>query len=142
MRKFHSKYIRVNPWYKSSKFKLTEDSLIKTDIVGFEYEDDKVKLDILGNLTGKKNFEFGASGPTLDTENSREGSCYHDLLYHISKMGGFDKASDNYKVRLAADELIYRLCRYNGMWELRAGTWFCFLRTFGEAAWNDKQYKY
>jgi hypothetical protein len=132
------KHKRINPWYKSAEFEVLEDFTIKTDIVGFEYNDCNVKLDIWGNLTVKKGFCFGASGPTFDTESSIEGSCFHDALYYISQMGGFNFAPDNDKVRWFADKLIRDLCIKNGMWHWRAWLWYENLRAFGGISWDDR----
>ena len=138
MKIFHSKYKRINPWYSSSEFEILEDFTIKTDIVGFEYDDVNVKLDKWGNLAVKKGFCFGASGPTVDSLSSREGSCFHDALYYISQMGGFDRAADNDKIRYAADMLIYSLCLRNDMYEWRAWMWYEILRGTGWKSWSDR----
>ena len=136
---FHDNYIRTNKWYHLySEFEMQASYTIQTDIVGFVFEDANVKLTIMGELTAKTGFLFGASGPCVDTVSSREGSCFHDCLYYISQQGGFDDARDNNKVRKRSDELIRDLCLKNGMLKIRAHTWYRTLRLLGESSWNDK----
>ena len=136
MKNFHSRYERVNLWYEQAEFELITNAVIKTDIVGFEFEDHKVKLDIWGNLTAKRRFYFGANGPTFDTISSREGSCFHDAFYYISLHGGFDDALDNDSVRKSADLLLRKLCLENGMWAWRAEVWYLSVRLLGESKWS------
>ena len=108
---FASKYVRLNHWLFNASFKIIKAATIQTEILGFDFEDINVRLTIDGRLTVKEGFIFGASGPTMDTPNSREGSCYHDALYYISQQGGFKETYDGNTpcdriIRQVADELI------------------------------------
>ena len=141
MTDFHKKYKRVNRFWQDAEFTLLEDVIIKTYIVGFEYEDDYAKLDKYGNLTVKKGFYFGASGCTFDTESCRLAACIHDALYWISQCGGFrrtydDHTPDDFAIRLEADMIFYDLCIDNGMYVWRANLWLHFLRRYGKKAWK------
>jgi len=141
---FHKKYKRRNYLIINASFELIEDHTIKTDIVGFSYEDRSVKLTIDGVLTVKNGFVFGASGLTIDSPNTREGSCVHDALYHISQLGGFKLTYDGHTpndelIRKEADKLIRDICIKNGMSKLRAYTWYSVLRIAGSKAWKTKQ---
>lgn len=143
---FHDKYIRVNKWYEQAEFKLTNRHITKTGIVGFDYDDEDVKLDIYGNLTSKAGFYFGASGPTWDTKSSREASCLHDALYWISQNNGFIRTYDGHipndkAIKMAADSLLYNTAIKNGMYRWRACMWLTALHQFGGNAWNSEPNK-
>jgi len=67
----------------------------------------------------------GASGPTIDTPSCIRGSLVHDALYQLMRQGLLDRGW-----RIRADEVLYTLCREDGMswprakiWE-RAVNWF------------------
>jgi len=143
---FHNKYIRVNRWYEQAEFEVTHSHLVKTNIVGFDFEDDYVSLDIYGNLEPKEGFLFGASGPTCDTKSSRESSCLHDALYYINQHSGFvitydGHIPDDRAIREEADMLLYTTAIKNGMYKWRAKTWLFFLRKFGDEAWSCGPYE-
>ena len=57
----------------------------------------------------------GASGPAIDTDTIMRGSLMHDALYQLIET---KKLPSHYK--RAADKLLYKICREDGMWWLRA----------------------
>jgi len=137
---FHNKYKKVSPWWRfiRQEFKLNCAHHRQTLIYNKEYEDKSVKLHKNGLLTIKDNFVFGASGPTIDTKSSREASCVHDAIYHLSNMGVF-KGDDSRKMRGIADDLLYKICIENKMYKWRAKTWLKSLEMFGGFAWENEE---
>ena len=134
---FNDKYKTITPFYRimTTEFILTHNHTRHTSFYNFEYEDNFVKLEKSGVLLIKSGFIFGASGPTFDTKSSREASCVHDALYHLSDHGVF-KGKDSKKYRLKADDLLYKICIDNGMWKWRANMWLNALYIFGGTAWG------
>lgn len=135
---FHDKYHRVNKWYQKAEFCLEYDVVYQTDIVGYEYEDDSIKLDRYGRVTLKTWWCWGASGLSFDTKSSRRGSCIHDGIYYLSQKGVFDNAANPALLRAIADDLILRLCLEDGMFKVRAYTWHRVLRIAGGRSWNRR----
>ncbi len=68
----------------------------------------------------------GASGPTIDTENSIRASLVHDVLYQMIRLGFLDA-----KWKDRADELLYELCVEDGMFRVRAAIWKQAVKLFG-----------
>lgn len=68
----------------------------------------------------------GASGPTLDTENSMIASLIHDCLYQFIKLGLLDK-----KYRKIIDVTFKRQLIASGMSKVRANAWYRSVRLFG-----------
>jgi len=60
----------------------------------------------------------GASGPTVDTENSMIPSLVHDVLYQLMREGHI-----SFKHWKKADKELYRLLRKKGMSWFRAKMW-------------------
>lgn len=99
--------------------------IIPPENIGTEY----IKLDLDGNLTIKKGYAWdGPSGPTIDTKNFMRGSLAHDALYQLMRENFLDH--DQY--REAADRLLQRLCKEDGMWALRAWWVYQGVRIFGD----------
>ncbi len=61
----------------------------------------------------------GASGPALDTANFLRASAIHDALYQLIRLGVLPA-----KAREAADRILRRICREDGMNAVRA--WFVY----------------
>lgn len=57
----------------------------------------------------------GASGPAFDTKNFMKGSLVHDALCQLMRMGAISYS--NWKL---ATEVLYDICRQEGMSKLRA----------------------
>jgi len=138
MKDFHKKYKKISPWWKfiRQEFELTECHHRQTAIYDRPYEDDKVALRKNGLLTIKAGFDFGASGPTIDTKSSREASCVHDAIYYLSDKGLF-KGDDSRKMRGIADNLLESICLENDMFHWRAKAWLKTLEIFGGYSWES-----
>jgi len=136
---FHKKYKKISPWWKfiRQEFVLEVCHHRQTLILNKQFEDDKVALRKNGLLTVKAGFDFGASGPTIDTRSSREASCVHDAIYYLSDKGLF-KGDDSMKMRGIADKLLYKICRENGMFQWRAKSWLRTLEIFGGISWESE----
>lgn len=139
MKNFHDSYTKISPWWRfvTQEFRLDHHQHRQTLIFNRPYEDEKVKLHKNGLLSVKPGFTFGASGPTIDTKSSREASCIHDAIYHLSDMGLFE-GDDSGKMRGIADNLLYKICIENGMYRWRAKAWLKTLEIFGGYAWESK----
>jgi len=68
----------------------------------------------------------GASGPTIDTDSFMRGSLVHDALYQLIASKRLSKDH-----RKAADKILYRLCREDGMPWFRAQYVYYAVRKFG-----------
>tara|TARA_Y100000593_G_scaffold93711_1_gene189647 strand:- start:2917 stop:3372 length:456 start_codon:yes stop_codon:yes gene_type:complete len=147
MKDFHKKYKRCTPWWRfmTAEFKLLVDHSEQTPVMGFTYEDDKVRLTRHGILTIKPGFVFGASGPTFDRlpfgifrkqmKSTRRGVCKHDAFYHISCMGVFRGPKSEY-IRALTDNLLRDDILSDGGWKLRAEAWEETLEKFGDGSWE------
>lgn len=86
-----------------------------------------VTLSKTGKLCTKKGYAWdGPSGPTIDTKNFMRGSLVHDALYQLMRerlLSG--------RMRKAADEILYDLCREDGMSAVRAEYVYHAVRAFG-----------
>jgi len=110
--------------YKAGyKYQLKEPYVVDVGIQPKEgIETDYLALTVDGILTVKKGYAWdGPSGPTLDTANFMRGSLVHDALYQLMREGHLDGGCH----REAADRLLQRLCREDGMSALRA--WWVYL---------------
>lgn len=119
--------------YKSGyKYQLKKDYVIAIGIL----PDDPVNTDYLaltacGALTVKKGYAWdGPSGPVIDTLNFMRGSLVHDALYQLFR----EQLLDKNKHRQAADWLLHKICRDDGMSALRAGWVYLAVRLGGDPA--------
>jgi Protein of unknown function (DUF1353) len=80
-----------------------------------------------GQLSIAKGYAWdGPSGPTIDTKNFMRGSLVHDALYQLMRES---ELSVEYRQR--ADELLYDICRQDGMSWVRAKWVYYAVRAFG-----------
>lgn len=117
--------------YRSGyKYQLTRDVahrlVFKT---GRSYQSDYFRLDDDFLLIYKGYAWDGASGPTADTPSTMRGSAVHDCGYQLIRLGILTP-----EFRALFDREIERCCQEDGMWAIRAKTWFRMLRWFGGAA--------
>ncbi len=105
--------------YKTGyKYQLQEDSVTATDIkpampINTEY----IQIGMDGTLTIKEGYAWdGPSGPTIDTLNFMRGSLVHDALYQLMR----ERHLDHDTYREAADRLLEKLCKEDGMTSVRA----------------------
>ncbi|MBI5439391.1 MAG: DUF1353 domain-containing protein [Nitrosomonadales bacterium] len=90
-----------------------------------------IRLDTRGNLTLVKGYAWdGPSGPTIDTLNFMRGALVHDALYQLMR----ENELDNDKFREAADRILQRICKEDGMWSLRAWWVYHGVRLFADPA--------
>lgn len=110
------------------KYLLEEEYLHPTRIVPSNHLDtDYVALSLDGVLVVKKEYAWdGASGPAIDTKSFIRSSLVHDALYQLISLGLLNK-----KYRKAADKLLYKICREDGMGKFRAWYVYSAVRWFG-----------
>lgn len=113
------------------KYQLVDPYWIQTDIMGKEYRiDGYIRLNDMGILYIYRGYAWdGASGPTYDSKSSMRASLIHDALYQL--MGEYPELL---KWRLYADDLLYKICREDGMWPFRAYLWKKAVNWFGASA--------
>lgn len=118
--------------YRSGyKYQLVDPYFIQTDIVGGKYLiDGYISLNENGLLYIYRCYAWdGPSGPTMDTKNSLRASLIHDALYQLMV-----EYPVLLKWRLFADDMLYRVCREDGMWPMRAWLWKKAVNWFGSKA--------
>ena len=64
-------------------------------------------------------FWDGASGPTVDTQDSMRGSLVHDALYFLMRLGLIP-----IEAKQEADRLLEVICIEDGMSPIRARAWY------------------
>lgn len=111
------------------KYRLDVPYNLQTDIkilIASEY----VVLFESGMLNIRRGYCWdGASGPTIDTEDSMRASLIHDALYQLIRDYGLPRKYKGY-----ADRLFYKLCLADGMPKWRAWLWYQAVRLFGRFA--------
>ena len=115
----------------TGRYCLVENYSIQTDVYPEAVTNyQHITLDVDGKLTITRGFMWdGPSGPTLDTKNSLRASLCHDALYSLMS----EKLLDiSYKDK--ADDLLYSLCREDGMSWIRAWSWKKAVNWFGKSA--------
>jgi hypothetical protein len=117
--------------YRSGyKYQLVEDYQIETDIPGVSIATPFIVLSRSGLLTIRAGYAWdGASGPTFDSKSSMRGSLVHDALYQLMSI-----YPDLRQFRLYADELLFIICKQDGMSALRAWLWKKAVNIFGGSA--------
>ena len=112
------------------KYQLNEDSITATDIkpdkpISTEY----IQLGNDGTLTIKEGYAWdGPSGPTIDTLNFMRGSLVHDALYQLMR----ERYLDHDTYREAADRLLQKICKEDGMSSIRAWVVYHGVRLGGD----------
>jgi len=112
------------------KYRLTETYTLATSIYppGLIVTT-HVTLHMNGNIVLREGWQWdGASSVGIDTPNFMRPSCVHDAFYYLMREGYLPKT-----YRKQADQLMYRLCREDGMAWLRAKYCYWAVRLFG---WN------
>ena len=80
-----------------------------------------------GRIIIDEDYEWdGASGPTIDTNDTMDGSLVHDILYQLMRE---ERLSGKYRKK--ADKCIRKMCMDDGMPWWRANYWYFFLRIGG-----------
>ena len=115
---------------KGLKYQLAEPFTYFVGIYDQQVENGFYKLAKNGNLTIKTGYAWdGPSGPTVDTPAFMRGALVHDVLYQMIRRKQLPK-----ECRKLADELLYTLCRMDGMGWVRAQYVYRAVRTFGGAS--------
>ena len=111
---------------------LTRIKAISTSIRGFSYAGSHYSINEDGLVCGYIGYWYdGATGPAIDTDNSLEGACFHDILYALIRIGVIP---DTYYYRRKADLVLYTALRADGMSWLRANAWYVGVRLGGWTA--------
>lgn len=91
---------------------------------------DYIRLDTSGLLAIERGYAWdGPSGPAMDTKSAMRGSLVHDALFQLIRQGYLSQAD-----REIADREYRRICKEDGMSNLRAQFHFLALRMFGGPA--------
>ncbi|MCZ6654840.1 MAG: DUF1353 domain-containing protein [Planctomycetota bacterium] len=127
--KFAMVMIETVQWSTLKGYKYRVENMVKATvpILGVESFTAYIALHKNGLLQIHKGYAWdGPSGPTWDTMNFMRGSLVHDALYQLIRMGKLDP-----KWRKTADEILYEVCRMDGMSRWRS--WYV-LRAVRRAA--------
>jgi hypothetical protein len=110
------------------KYQLALDYALQTRILPpATIHHDYFMLDKSGYLVIRKGYAWdGASGPTIDTNDSMRAALVHDCLY---QMIGHKLLPVSYREQ--ADYLFYDILREDGMVDFRAWAWLRAVRAFG-----------
>ena len=108
------------------KYQLAEDYIHYIKIYRYSVDLPFLVLRANGMLRIKAGYAWdGPSGPTLDTADAMRGSLVHDAKYQLMREG---KLPITYRIN--ADDLLYSICREDGMGVLRAWLWYRAVRLF------------
>lgn len=118
----HIKYIE-----KKTKYRLEEEYISMTGIIGYEAETPLITLTLIGKLTIRYGYGFDPSGPTVDTKTAIRGSLEHDAFFELMR-DGFVPVSEMDKI----NDRLETVCKEDGMIGFRAELWDYFLDTFGK----------
>lgn len=129
MREIH--YRRFN--HKNYRFILTAPLVLDTNIIGRACKTDWIELLNDGMLIISGAYAWDGATGAINTENSIAGSCGHDALYQLIRLGLLPRT-----MRLKADSNLRKWLIEDGMSELRAGYWFVAVRLIGELFLNRK----
>lgn len=78
-----------------------------------------IRLTTKGVLTIERGYAWdGPSGPAIATRTFWRGSVVHDALYQLCRENPFLATLGNW--RELADNELWRICREDGMWKIRA----------------------
>ena len=109
------------------KYRLLEDEEFSTGISGIYASTEYLTMYDTGILMCKKHYCWdGASGPTIDTDNTMRASLGHDATYQLIRLGILSQAH-----REAADKLLRKWLLEDGMTHARAQLWYEGVRAFG-----------
>ncbi len=102
------------------KYQLAETVSIQTPITGVRIKEEFFDLQENGVLTAYSGYAWdGASGPTIDTDDSMGPSLVHDVFCQAQRA----RQLDYEKYHAIVDAFFGRMCRDCGMWKVRAGAW-------------------
>lgn len=109
------------------KYRLTAELVLQSRIRGIAARTEYIQIWDDGTLILRKGYAWnGASGPTIDTENSMAASAGHDALYQLIALHAIPVA-----LRWQADMSFRRWLIEDGMSAARADVWYAGVRNFG-----------
>lgn len=125
-------------FYKAGyKYQLQADYIIDIGILGYDLGNQFCKLLSNGTLKIFCGYAWdGPSGPTIDTKNFIRASLIHDVLYQLMRECGLP-----HKFRSAVDDLLYAICREDGMNWWRAKKVLAVVKLFGDSSIEPKNAK-
>lgn len=112
------------------KYRVARDCYVDLPwLKGVSFDSEWINIEpTMGRLTGKAGYCYdGASGPTIDTDDSMRGTLWHDIGYQLIRLGVLPKKP--YKKLF--DKLLRDTCIDAGMPEIRADLWHEFVTGFG-----------
>lgn len=100
---------------KGYKYQLAEDEVFQTSLRGyFGVQTKRIQLSAVGVLTVREGYAWdGTSGPVIDRKSNMRGSCGHDALYQLMRMGLLDC-----RLYETADKDFGRWIKKDGAWPL------------------------
>lgn len=109
------------------KYRLLENEEFSTGISGIYAQTEYLTIFDSGLLICKKGYCWdGASGTTLDTDDTMRGSLGHDSIYQLIRLGILSEDH-----RIEADKLLRKWLIEDGMSHFRAQYWYEGVRAFG-----------
>jgi len=108
--------------YRSGyKYQTVEDAVFQLpEILGYNIETEYISLTWTGTLSIRRGYAWdGASGPTIDTKNTMQGSLVHDALYQLMRERHLPA-----EFREIADRILQRILVEDGMSSVRAWSWY------------------
>jgi hypothetical protein len=113
-------------YYSGLKYQLFGDCWLKTDILGFDFSFEEIRLYPDGWLLLQDGFAWdGPSGPALDTKSFMRGSAGHDAVCILIAEG---LLPPEYKKN--GNRLMRRLCKDDGMFFLRRYWTYSFVEIY------------
>lgn len=109
------------------KFILTAPLVMDCGFIAKTIKTNWIELRADGQLTIAMGYAWDGATGAIDTENSIAGSCGHDALYQLMRLGLLPRSK-----RLIADRDLRAWLIEYGMSELRAAAWFLAVRLCGE----------
>lgn len=99
-------------WSKFKGYKYRVENAVKATvpILGVDSFTTYIALHRNGLFQIHKGYAWDGPSGAIDTMNFMRGSLVHDALYQLIRMGKLDP-----KWRKAADEILYEVCRMDGM---------------------------
>jgi hypothetical protein len=113
------------------KYQLHADAsfVLPLEFTPHEFDSPYIAL-FAGTLRIRRGYAWdGPSGPTLDTKDAMQASLVHDALYQAIREGLLPRT-----LKEAADDMLYSLCRQDGMGRIRAWAWKKAVNHFGLSA--------
>lgn len=92
------------------KYQLVEELIIQTRVIGFSAETDFIRLYLNGVLVVKKGYAWDGATGFPDLKTVLKGSCGHDALYQLIRMGLIPA-----KCKKPADLTLQDICKADGM---------------------------